>query len=180
MPPHCDTLDGPVVSAAKRALEAGRVNLVLPWAPKEAEGELKKSFEKALRARSSGGEAAEVADLWFFENVVRLHRRGEGAPYTGLKPAGLDWGPVVPRADKAVEKGDVSEVVEFLKHAVQEVIQEKFDHAVARREFDENDVDSAREYVHAMLEFVLFSAHLYIYMNGEGAHGEEGALPPIA
>jgi hypothetical protein len=29
MPPHCDTLDGPVVKAAKRALEAQNVNLIL-------------------------------------------------------------------------------------------------------------------------------------------------------
>ncbi len=172
MPPHCDTLDGPVVGAARRALDAGNVNLVLPWASKDAEDELKKDFKKALEARSSGGEAAEVADLWFFENVVRLHRRGEGAAYTGLKPAGLDWGPVVPLADKAVESGDVSEVIDFLKHAVQEVVQEKFDRAMAKRGFDENDTDDAREYVHAMLEFVLFSAHLYMYMTGGGEHGE--------
>jgi hypothetical protein len=26
-----------------------------------------------------------VADLFFFEIVVRVHRRGEHAPYTGLK-----------------------------------------------------------------------------------------------
>jgi hypothetical protein len=31
MPPHCDSLDGPVVTAARRALDAGNVDLVLPF-----------------------------------------------------------------------------------------------------------------------------------------------------
>jgi len=52
MPPHCDTMDGPVVKAAKRALKTGNVNLILPWVPKKAEDELKKTFKK-LFARES-------------------------------------------------------------------------------------------------------------------------------
>lgn len=31
MPPHCDSLDGPVVTAARQALEAGDVDIVLPF-----------------------------------------------------------------------------------------------------------------------------------------------------
>jgi hypothetical protein len=96
MPPHCDTLDGPVVRCCKSALEKGNVNLILPWVPEKAEEELEKAFKKTLLVRKQGKEAAELADYWFFETTVRLHREGEGAPYTGLKPAGLDWGPVVP------------------------------------------------------------------------------------
>lgn len=92
MPPHCDTMDGPVVKAAKRALETGNVNLILPWVPKKSEAELKKAFNKTLRVSKLGKGATELADYWFFETAVRVHREGEGAPYTGLKPAGLDWG----------------------------------------------------------------------------------------
>src|SRR5665647_24212 len=103
MPPHCDTRDGPVVSAARVALETGNVNFALIWVPESAESELKDVFEKTLRVRKIGPEAQALADEWFFENVVRLHRAGEGAPFSGLKPAGLDWGPVVPRAEKAIE-----------------------------------------------------------------------------
>lgn len=90
MPPHCDTMDGPVVKAATEALEKGNVNFILSWVPKKAEVELRKAFEKTLLARKLGKEAKELADYWFFETAVRLHREGEGASYTGLKPAGLD------------------------------------------------------------------------------------------
>ncbi len=173
MPPHCDTMDGPVVKAAQRALEIGNVNLILPWVPKKAEVELRKAFEKTLRARKLGKEAKELADYWFFETAVRLHREGEGAPYTGLKPAGLDWGPVVPRAEKAIEKGDPNEVIKFILHATEEELQERFKHAMAKKEYDENNVDAAREYVQAMLGFVLHSHQLYTYMKGGGEHHEE-------
>lgn len=174
MPPHCDTMDGPVVTAAKRALETRNVNLILPWVPKKAEPELKKAFEKTLQVRKQGKEAKELADYWFFETAVRLHREGEGAPYTGLKPAGLDWGPVVPRAEKAIEKGNPKEVIELISHTVEEELQKRFKNAMAKKKYDENNVDAAREYVQAMLGFVLYSHHLYTNIASGGKHGEEG------
>jgi len=166
-------MDGPVVKTARMALEKGNVNLILPWVPKKAEAELKKAFERTLRARKLGKEVAELADYWFFETAVRLHREGEGAPYTGLKPAGLDWGPVVPRADKAIEKGNPKEVIDFISHTVEEELQERFKHAMAKKKHDINDVDAAREYVQAMLGFVLYSHHLYTFVKGGEKH-EEG------
>jgi len=174
MPPHCDTLDGPVVKAATMALEKGNANYILPWVPKKAEAELKKAFEKTLQARKQGKEAMELADYWFFETAVRLHREGEGAPYTGLKPAGLDWGPVVPRAEKAIEKGDAKEVIDFITHTVQEELKGRFKQAMAKKKYDVNNVDAAREYVQAELGFVLYSHGLYTSITGRGEHGEEG------
>ncbi|MFN3622028.1 MAG: DUF6448 family protein, partial [Nitrososphaerales archaeon] len=167
-------MDGPVVTAAKKALETGNVNLILPWVPKKAEEELKKAFEKTLQVRKLGQEAAELADYWFFETAVRLHREGEGAPYTGLKPAGLDWGPIVPRAEKAIEKGNPKEVIDFIVHTVEEELQRRFKHAMEKKKYDVDDVDAAREYVHAMLDFVLYAHHLYTNIKSGEVHGEEG------
>ncbi|MGC9445092.1 MAG: DUF6448 family protein [Candidatus Methanospirareceae archaeon] len=174
MPPHCDTLDGPVVMAAKRALETGNVKLILPWVPKKAEAELQGAFERARLVRKASAEAMELADYWFYETAVRLHREGEGAAYTGLKPAGLDWGPVVPRAEKAIEREDAKEVIDFLSHALEVELKKRFTHAMARKKYDENDVGAARAFVQAMLGFVLYSHHLYASVKGGGEHGEEG------
>ena len=173
MPPHCDTMDGPVVMAAKRALETGNVNLILPWVPKKAEDELKKTFERTLQVRKQSVGAKELADYLFFETAVRLHRVGEGAPYTGLKPAGLDWGPIVPRAERAIERGTAKEVIDFILRTVEEELQKRFQHAMAKKKYDENDVDAARAFVQAMLGFILYSHHLYEYVKGGGEHGEE-------
>ncbi|HEY4705529.1 MAG TPA: DUF6448 family protein [Thermoplasmata archaeon] len=174
MPPHCDTLDGPVVEAARKALETGDVKFILPFAPKKAEEEITRAFERTLRARKLGKEAKDVADYWFFETVVRLHREGEGAPYTGLKPAGLDWGPLIPKAEKAIEKGNPDEVVSFMNHAVDEAVREKFNHAMKLKDYRKGDVDAARRYTSAMLGFELYTHHLYANIMGGGEHGEGG------
>ena len=81
---HCDGLDGPLVKAAQKALETGDVNLVLIWVQKKDEAEVRQAFQKTLTVRKSSAQAGELADRYFFETVVRLHRAGEGAPYTGL------------------------------------------------------------------------------------------------
>ncbi len=173
MPPHCDTMDGPVVKAAKRALETRNVNLILPYLPKTAEPEMKDIFEKTLHVRQLGIEASTLADQWFFENAVRLHREGEGAPYTGLKPAGLDPGPIIPRAEKAVEEGTAKEVIEFLSHVIQEELDERMRDIVSKKRFDVNDVDAARKYVKAMLGFEVFSHQVYTSIKAGEVHGEE-------
>jgi hypothetical protein len=176
MPPHCDTLDGPVVKAATSALEKANVKLILPYLPETGEDELKKAFEKTLRARKQGKDAKEVADYWFFETAVRLHREGEGAPYTGLKPAGLDPGPVIPKAEKGIEKSDPSELIEFLQRTIEEELRKRFDDAMSKKDHDPNDVPAAREYVEAMLGLELFSHHIYTTITGKGEHGEEEAM----
>jgi len=170
MAPHCDTMDGPVVMACKMALKMGNVNYVLPFVPKEAEEELTLAYNKTLKARELGKDAKEVADLWFFETAVRLHRKGEGAPYTGLKPAGLDWGPVVPIAEKDIEKGDPTETIEFIKGIVEKEMRKKFEATMSAKDYDIDNVDAAREYTESMLHFALSSHHLYKYIISSGEH----------
>lgn len=164
MPPHCDTMDGPVVKAARLALERGNVNLILPYVPKKAEDELRHAFERTMRVRTLSPEASEAVDYWLFETAVRLHREGEGAPYTGLKPAGLDEGPVVPRAEQAIGTGHLEPLMTFLCQALQDQLHERFHAAIARKRYDENDVAAAREYVEAYLGFVVYAHSVHTAM----------------
>ena len=99
---HCDGEDGPVASAALQALETRNVNLALPYAPAGAEAEIARAFERAAVARTQSDASGAVADRYFMETVVRLHRAGEAAPYTGLQPAGTDYGPAIPAAERAL------------------------------------------------------------------------------
>lgn len=103
---HCDALDGPVVSAARQALDSGNVNLVLVWVQKGDEAGIRRVFQQASTVRKAGGEAQKLADTHFFETLVRIHRAGEGAPYTGLKPAGAVAAPVA-ASDKAIATGQL-------------------------------------------------------------------------
>src|ERR1041384_6920551 len=130
---HCDSLDGPVVKAAQRALAESDINLALIWVQKEDEREIKRAFEKTLAVRKLGPEAKELADLYFFETLVRVHRAGEGAPYTGLKPAGRDLGPAIPAGDKALETGDVAPVRALLSKELEHGLHQRFKEAMSKK-----------------------------------------------
>ena len=171
MPPHCDALDGPVVKAARRALEARDVNVVLPYVKKEGEAEVVRAFERVIGIRESDPAAREIADLYFFETVVRVHRAGEGAPYTGLKPAGLDVGPVIPAAERAIETGSAVELLELLTDTVRSEVIRRFDRVMQLRPQAEGNVDQAREYAQAMLGLEVYSHKLNQFAKA-GPHGE--------
>ena len=171
MPPHCDSKDGPVVQAAMRALDAGDVNLVLPYVYKKGEKEIKTAFRKVMAARRTGETAREVADLYFFETVVRVHREGEGAPYTGLKPAGLDVGPVIPLAEAALETGKPDRVVKMLTDIVRDELAGRFEHAMHLKKHASAGVTEARQYVEAMLGFQVYSHKLYLQAKADPHEG---------
>lgn len=174
MPPHCDTLDGPVVTAARTALEQDNVNLILPYVPQIGEAEVRAAFAKVMQARASGGEAREVADLYFFETVVRIHRAGEGAPYSGLKPAGLDEGPVIPVAERAIAAGSPDALADLLGDAVRDEVRHRFGHLMQLRGYPTDDVARAREYVEAMLGLEVYSHHLYQAIKADPHEGQHG------
>jgi hypothetical protein len=158
---HCDALDGPVVTLAKRALETGNVNLVLPWVRHEDEAEIRRTFEHAVSVRSLGSQAKELADTFFFETLVRVHRASEGASYTGLKPAGLDLGPAIPAADKALETGSTDAVETLLIGEIRKGLRTHFHAASSRRKFDPNDVAAGRDYVHAYVPYIHYVEGLW-------------------
>jgi len=172
---HCDGLDGPVVKAARKALETSNVNLVLIWVKADNEAEVKHAFENTVAVRKLNDQAKDLADMYFFETLVRLHRAGEGAAYTGLKPAGRDLGPVIPAADKAIDVNSVKPLEELMTKAVQEGINERFKHVMEKKNFKSDDVKAGREYVRAYVEFVHYVEQIHLDAEGKAAlHAEPG------
>jgi hypothetical protein len=153
------------------ALEAEEVELILPYVPKDGEGEIRECFERVLEVRTDGALARDVADRWFFETVVRVHRAGEGAPYTGLKPAGLDVGPVIPVAEKAIETGDPEALMDLLSQAVRGEAEERFHHMQHLREHADRGVEQARAYVEAMLGLQVWSHQVFHCMKADPHEG---------
>lgn len=158
---HCDTLDGPVVTLARKALETNNVNHVLPWVPTQDEHEIRRAFDHAVAVRQLGPRARELADRHFFETLVRVHRASEGAPYTGLKPAGSDLGPAVAAADEALETGLVRKLVILLIDAVRSGVHRHYQAAIERRDFAVDDVAAGREYVGAYESYVHYVERLW-------------------
>lgn len=157
---HCDTLDGPVVSAARKALDTGNVNLVLAWVQKKDEAELRNAFQKARNVRKAGGEAKDLADTYFFETLVRVHRAGEGAAYTGLKPAGTVEPPVA-AADRAIASGNLQGLAKLIVDRTEKGLHGHFEQVMARKKYSPNDVEAGRAYASAYVEFVHYAERLY-------------------
>jgi len=172
---HCDTMDGPVVVEARTALAKGDVTPVLKWVKKDHEREIRAAFEKTLRVRAKGEEARDLADLWFFETLVRLHRAGEGAPYTGLKPAGTQVQALVAKADESLAKGNADDLAKLVSEHASAGIRERFNRAAEARKHKDHSVEAGREYVEAYVAYVHYVENLQDAVTGRGAHHSEGA-----
>jgi hypothetical protein len=171
---HCDSLDGPVAKAVYKALDDGNVNPVLVYAPATAEAEIRAAFEKSRKVRGLGAEARTLADQAFMETVIRLHRAGEGATYTGLKPAGIDYGPVVPAAEHAVETGDLAKLKAVLTEEIEHELRERLAHVRELKKAPLEpktaaEVPHSRERVSAELGFITFAESLRQAALGKGA-----------
>lgn len=175
---HCDTLDGPVVTDARAALAAGDVTPVLKWVDPEREAEVRAAFERTAAVRDDSPEAAELADLWFFETVVRLHRAGEGEPYAGLQPAGSVPEPIA-AADVALEQGSVDALVAHVQAAVAEGIRSRFREVREARQHKDENVAAGRQYVGRYVQWIHYVEELHGLVAGGHAEGsaarEEGA-----
>jgi hypothetical protein len=174
---HCDSLDGPVVRAALRALETRNLTQVLIWVQADDEPEIRAAFEQTLIVRALSPQGRELADRYFFETVVRVHRAGEGASYTGLKPAGRDLGPAIPAADRALDEGTLSPVMTLLSKGVEDGLRRQFEEVIRAKHFKPGDVVAGREYVRTYVEFIHYVERLYetIMMSAHGHVAESAA-----
>jgi hypothetical protein len=161
-----------VVKAARQALATGDPSSALIWVGKSDEPALRDAFQKTLAMRKLGPEARDFADNWFFETLVRLHRAAEGAPYTGLKPAGGNHGPAIPAADQALADGSPGRVISLLTEALHHGALERFQSVHAKKKFRKDDVDAGREYVKAYVEFVHYVHGVFQAAHAAGHRDE--------
>ena len=108
---HCDTMDGPLIKDAQKALESKSIFPVLKWIKEEDEEEITKMFEQVLVFSLKNPELTKMLEMYFLETVTRVHRKGEGAPYTGLKPAGYPVDLIIKKGDISLEIGSAEDVI---------------------------------------------------------------------
>lgn len=171
---HCDGLDGPVVSAARKAIETGNVKLVLIWVQNTDEPEITAAFQKTLAVRKLNPQVKELADTYFFETLVRIHRAGEGEPYAGLKPAGRDLGPAIPAVDKSIATRSDEALLQLLIDTMRESLRARFQQAVEKSAYSKDNVQPGRDYVKAYVEYIHYVEALYEAAKGPlGEHSHE-------
>ncbi len=154
---HCDTMDGPVIKDARIAIEKNNVNYVLKWVQPENEAEIKDAFILTMKVRKLSPEAEVLAGKYFFETLVRLHRSGEGLPYTGVKPSGAPVDDRILAADKSIEAGNLSPLMDKVPEEMLAGLTERFEKVLALRNFDVSNVEAGREYIEAYVKFFKFA-----------------------
>lgn len=171
---HCDTAAGPVIPEAKAALEKGDVSPILKWVKKDNEAEIKAAFAKAVVVRAKGAEARELADRYFLETLVRVHRAGEGAPYTGIKDGPV--APIVAIADKALDDGSPDEMIRKISGHMAQAIREKFGKALEAAKDKDMSVEDGRRFVEAYVTYMHYieGLHTAILSEGDHHHAEAG------
>lgn len=171
---HCDTLDGPVIQDARKALDANDVTPVLKWVKQKDEKIVRMSFAKALSAK--GKKKADAAENQFFATLVKIHRAGEGAPFTGLKPAG-EVEPAINEADKALVSGSSDALVKLVTDDVAAGIRKRYEHAAETYKHKDESVEKGREFVEAYVEYTHYVERLHLDATGKGAHDEHAEGP---
>ena len=167
---HCDTLDGPVVRDARAALEARDVTPVLKWVEAEKEVEVREAFRRSLAVRVLSPEARTLADRFFFETLVRVHREGEGAPYTGLKPAGTEVDPAIAASDRALETGAIDPLVTMIAGRAEQGLRERFARAAEAKAHAGESVEKGRAYVAAYVAFMHYAERLLQAATTDAGH----------
>ena len=175
---HCDTMDGPVVTDAQQALASGDPSVALKWVPPEKEAAVREAFRQALAVRALGPEARALADRFFFETLVRIHRESEGAPYAGLKPAGSQLDPAIAAADQSLETESVEALARMVVAQAERGIRARFARAVEARRHMGESVGRGRDYVSAYVRFVHYVEHLHAVAGSEAGDLEHGAPAP--
>lgn len=176
---HCDTMDGPTAKDGVTALESADLDHALKWVAPDGEAELREVFERSLAARKLGPEAQEVADRWFLENLVRIHRAGEGAAFTGLQPAGVPVDEKVAAADRSIEQGDLRPLAGLVPAERWPELERRFAKVIEHREYDVHDIDAGRTYIEAYVSFFKFAEghdndHEHAHGGHEHAHAGHG------
>ncbi len=168
---HCDTMDGPTAKDGKKALETKNLNYAKRWIAEDYEDELEEAFALALKVRSLGDDARKLADRYFLENLVRLHRAGEGAPFTGLKPEGVPIDAKVAAADKSIEVGNIGPLEGMVTREELGELRELLAKALELKDFDVDDVEAGRAYIAAYVDFFKFAEGEEHHHEAEHEHG---------
>lgn len=166
---HTEMMDGPVAKDAKLALEKNDIMPIFKWLNKETEVEGCEAFTKAMTLRTKGPELKELADKWFVETVIRLHRQGAGAP-TALKASGAKMSPAAKAADAAIESGSLDALNKVLSDAAAAALKDRLAKVQEKKKKMDESIDTGREYVDAYIDYIHCAEDIYTAATTKEKH----------
>lgn len=162
---HCDTMDGPAVKDAIRAMDTGNVNYVLKWVQPKYEAEVSRAFRMSMKVKDINADTKNLAEQYFFEILLRDHRAGEGVAFDGVKPHGWPVDERVKAADQSIALGNLEPLKGLVEPDKWPEMQKRFQKVMSLKDFDVNRVEEGREYIEAYVQFFKFA-------EGEDEHHE--------
>lgn len=172
---HCDSMDGQVIGEAQVALRDGHISPVLKWVPAADEATVKQAFNEAREVRELGPEAQQLADQHFFETLVMVHRASEGAPFTGIKPAG-GIEPAIMAADAALESGDIDTLVAKISARIERGIRDRFPEVQTAKATAGQSVEQGRDFVERYVQYVHYVENIHELAGGDHAHEAQSTV----
>ena len=151
---HADTMDGPVVMAARAALEEGNLDLALIWVRPAEAAELQAAFDMVMAVRDENDEVRELADAYFLETAVRLHREGTGEAFGGISPAGTPTSQAIVAAELSIQSGTLTEMDAILSDQIASGLHDHFTRVMALRDSMDGGVESGRAFAEACLDYI--------------------------
>ena len=167
---HCDRVNGPVAVDAQKALETGDVSHALIWVTEKQSEQLRSAFERTKEVYAKGGESKKLAERYFMETTVRLHRKAEGMPYTGLKPAQPNPEDIA-FAEEALKSGEVQPVTKLLADEIKDKVIELHQEAISANNDKGKSIAEGREAVDAYVRYIVYVHSLYETIQAGPAHG---------
>ncbi len=89
--------------------------------------------------------------------MVRIHRSGEGVPFTGIKPSGTPIDDKIKAADKSIELGNLTPLEKLVSKDKMPELEKRFKKVISLKNFDVNNVKAGREYIEAYVKFFHFA-----------------------
>lgn len=112
----------------------------------------------------------------FFTELVRIHRAGEGMPFTGIKPASTPVDPVVAAADASIDSGAVDPLLNGMIRHLTEGMRVRYARVLATKAHVNDSVEAGREYVEAYVAYMHYVEGVAAAIHAEGgAHHAEAA-----
>ena len=133
---------------------------------------------RSARAGLARSEQTRHADAIRAQDRTQSARgRAEHAlclgPARRAKPAGLDVGPAIPLAERALESGKADELLRLLRDTITTEVNERLARVKHLERTATGGVAQSREHIEAMLGFEVWSNKVYQALVGAAHAGEE-------
>jgi hypothetical protein len=137
----------------------------------QQEQEIVYLFNKTNSLKSGDKEVYDIVKKHFFETLVRLHRETEGAPYTGLKPAGQTK-KIIQLSDQTIVDNNIDDLLIKLNKHIEKVIREKYKKVAVLSRTKNISIENGREYVSAYVDYTHTLEALHDILEHDSGNAE--------